>query len=258
MKKLDLQSSYIYGPLHSRRLGVSLGVNLSPVKYKLCSFDCIYCQYGFTDKKVLKTSMSNDFPEPQKVIDELLSALKQAEEKSVKINYITFAGNGEPTVHPKFCEIANKIFAVRDKIVPSVKTAVLSNASCVSDPNIRKILAKFDDAIIKLDAGDENTFKKINRPHTQVKFFHVVSALKSLDNITLQTLFVEGRQTNSSDEQIDKLIDCYNFIKPQKVQIYSLDRVPAEHDLKKVSQTRLNEIRKKIVNKLPGLNVTVY
>jgi len=258
MKKLDLQSSYIYGPINSRRLGVSLGINLSPTKYKLCSFDCLYCQYGFTDIKTLKYSDSADVPTQKEVIDELRAVLKQAEQQSFKFDYITFAGNGEPTVHPEFCGIAEEIITVRDEMIPAAKIAVLSNASCITNQKVKKILSRLDDAIIKLDAGDENMFQKINRPDPQVKFLDVLSGLKSLDNVTLQTLFVEGIAVNSSDEHVDKLIDCYNLIQPRMVQIYSLDRAPAEPLLLKVSKERLNEIRKRISAKLPGLNVAVY
>ena len=258
MKKLDLQSSYIYGPINSRRLGVSLGINLSPTRYKLCSFDCLYCQYGFTDIKTLKYADAADIPDCKQVIDEFCSVLKQAEQKSIKFDYITFAGNGEPTVHPEFCAIAREIMSIRDEMIPSTKIAVLSNASCITDEQVKIILGKLDDAIIKLDAGDEEMFEKINRPDSQVKFRDVLSGLKSLDNVTLQTLFVNGIAVNSSDEHVDKLIDCYNYIQPRMVQIYSLDRAPAEPLLLKVSKERLYEIKKRISGKLPDLNIAVY
>ncbi len=251
MKKINLQPSVVYGPLHSRRLGVSLGINLLPSLYKLCSFNCIYCQYGFTEKLVFDNIPADDFLKKSEIIQDIEIALTEIIKNRTEINFITFAGNGEPTLHPDFSDIVHEVIALRDAIIPCAKLAILSNSSTVTKPIIRDTLNLFDKKIMKLDAGDEETFRKINQAHSNINYDTLVDNLASFNNVTLQTLFLEGNISNSTDTNISSLITQYRKIKPELIQIYSLDREPADSLLKKVSPTRMREIQETISGNVP-------
>lgn len=165
----------IYGPVDSRRLGRSLGINLLPTGYKLCAFDCIYCQYGRT--KVLTTKAEKGrFPVVEVVLRKVEEALRQVPD----LNYVTFSGNGEPTLHPRFDELVEGVVHLRDKLRPEVKTAILSNSALAWKEEIREALAKLDLRIMKLDAGDPFAWRAINRPAPSLDFETVVAGLKEL------------------------------------------------------------------------------
>ncbi|MEW6536855.1 MAG: radical SAM protein [Candidatus Auribacterota bacterium] len=246
MKKICLQSNIIYGPIASRRLGNSLGINLLPTEFKLCSLDCTYCQYGYTQHKVFDRIPSDYVPAMKLVVKEVEHALKQYIASETTLDYLTFAGNGEPTLHPNFPELVSAIVELRDKYLPDVKTAILSNASRVSDASIRAALMRLDKRFMKLDAGDGKTFKEINNPHEKVSYSSVVKALSSMRPLILQTMLVDGCVCNSDDDHIDLLIDQYKKIQPIAIQIYSLDREPANASLVKVPQERLLAISRRI------------
>lgn len=244
MKKMDLQKSIIYGPLLSRRLGLSLGINLLPTDRKLCSFDCLYCQYGFTQETIFKTRLRKDFPKTKDILKELKKYFNDKTSKN--INYITLAGNGEPTLHPDFAEIVDGIIEIRDKYIPTCKLALLSNASTTTNPKICETIKRFDKRIMKLDAGDNKMFKKINRANKNIDYDKLVLSLADLTPITLQTLFVEGSISNTTKKHVTLLIEIYKKIKPENIQIYSLDRTPADEKLKKVSTPKLFDLKKRI------------
>jgi len=250
MRKLYLQPSSVYGPLHSRRLGVSLGVNLLPSIYKLCSFNCLYCQYGFTEKLVFDNLPIDDFLKKSSIIQEIEIALTELAKSKTQIDYITFAGNGEPTLHPEFSEIVKEVIVLRDTIIPSAKLAILSNSSTATAPVIKKTLDLFDKKIMKLDAGNEQAFRKINQAHKNIIYDNLVESLATLKNITIQTLFIDGTFSNSTNDEVFSLIRQYKKICPELIQIYSLDRAPADSGLEKVPESRLLEIKKIISDNL--------
>ncbi len=243
---MDLQQSIIYGPLLSRRLGLSLGINLLPTARKLCSFDCLYCQYGFTPQTVSTDNLSKDFPKTKLILKEIKNYFKE-KTTSKNINYITLAGNGEPTLHPDFAEIVDGIIDIRDKYIPTAKLALLSNASTATNPKICETIKRFDKRIMKLDAGDKKMFKKINRANKNIDYDNLVLSLADLAPITLQTLFVEGSVNNTTKKQVALLSETYKKIKPENIQIYSLDRTPADEKLKKVSTTKLFDLKKQVM-----------
>ena len=245
MKKMDLQKSIIYGPLLSRRLGLSLGINLLPTNRKLCSFDCLYCQYGFTQETIFKNRLGKDFPKTKDILKEIKTYF--SDKTSKNINYITLAGNGEPTLHPDFAEIVDGIIEIRDKYIPTCKLALLSNASTATNPKICETIKRFDKRIMKLDAGDDKMFKKINRANKNIDYDKLVLSLADLAPITLQTLFIEGSTNNTTKKHLTLLIEIYKKIKPDNIQIYSLDRTPADEKLKKVSPKKLFDLKKRIL-----------
>ncbi len=254
MQTLPLQQGIIYGPIKSRRLGLSLGINLMPVDYKVCSFNCVYCHYGFTDTHAMDLSKNiSHIPKP----DEVEKALEVWLKKDKNINYITFSGNGEPTLHPDFEEMADRVRKIRDKYVPEIKLAVLSNSTGLDLPKVKKGLSKLDMVIMKLDCGTPGMFSKINRPAKKVEYDDMVENLITLDKIIIQSVFVGGRITNTDPGEVEEWIDKIKDINPESVQIYSLDRPSASPDFEKVDGYVLSKIAEQ-ARKISGIEVEVF
>ncbi|HEY83153.1 MAG TPA: radical SAM protein [Dehalococcoidia bacterium] len=241
MPAIALQSGIIYGPVRSRRLGWSLGLNISPTTYKLCSFNCVYCQYGWTKVWTMDASTQlGDLPTPEEFEQALLEALRK--NRDHEINNITFSGNGEPTLHPQFEELVSIARRLKERYLPSAGLGVLSNSSTVSLERVRRALGKLDFKIMKLDAGDPETFAKINRACPGVDYQIVIKGLKSLAGVTLQTMFIDGSPSNSGEREVLKWQERVGEIKPIKAQIYSLHRPSAASSLREVPAERLEEI----------------
>ncbi len=240
MRVYDLKTGIIYGLVRSRRLKSSMGINLSPCDFKLCSFSCQYCHYGFTNVvSTLCSGYEEHFPTPNQVEDAVIDALDTFQETPL---YITFSGNGEPSMHPDFPEIVDRVNRIRDAHAPSVKTAILSNSTTVHIPETREAILKLDAPIMKLDAGDPETFRKVNRPAKGVEFDRLVSALAAMQNIIIQTCLLSGSITNSDDPQIDSWIEQISQIRPKEVQVYTVDRPPADSGLIPVPKERMQAI----------------
>jgi wyosine [tRNA(Phe)-imidazoG37] synthetase (radical SAM superfamily) len=214
---IPLQQGIIYGPVNSRRLGRSLGINLLPTTIKVCTFNCAYCQYGWTRQ----TLPEPDLPQ----LSEVISALeKSVQNLPVAPAYLTFSGNGEATLHPSFAAIVEEVIFLRNRCLPNAKTAILSNSSTVSSPVIREVLSKLDVRIMKLDCGLENCFRTYNRPRNGIELKMIVSGLKELQDVTIQTLFAGGPGGNFTEGNLEGWIKTLEEIKPIFVQIYTLDR----------------------------------
>lgn len=254
---LQLQDGIIYGPVRSRRLGSSLGVNLLPSSYKLCGFNCVYCQYGPTPPSGFKFQGHDCTGLP--AVEEVRQALRNALVKHPDVSYVTFSGNGEATLHPDFDRIVDIAVESRDSLAPHAKVAILSNANGVIRADIHESLMKLDVPIMKLDAGNEDLFKRINRPHPSIKFNEVIEGLVELDhpNLTIQTLFIRGKVDNTSAESIKVWSDALAAISPKAVQIYSLDRPAAESGFLKVDKAELDRIAMQ-VNEATGIQITAY
>ncbi len=248
----------IFGPIHSRRLGTSLGVNLLPTDGKICSFDCLYCEAGFNAQGPGK----NGIPSRETVKKALAKKLKAMAEAGDPLDVITFSGNGEPTLHPHFKEIVMDVLMLRDRYFPNVKVSVLSNSTMLGNENVVKALKKVDMNILKLDSAISPTLRAINQPaSTGVQPYGVVADLKQFDGkCIVQTMFLRGEHNgnkidNTTDAEIDALIEAYKEINPQEVMIYSIDRKTPEENLQKVSAEELQKIGDKI--KAAGIKVQV-
>lgn len=252
---IPLKSGIIYGPVNSRRLGRSLGLNLSPVRYKLCSFNCVYCQYGWTDVTMLDAAQyEKDFP----TADDFASTLERVliEQNNEGIDNITFSGNGESTLHPQFVELVDIAGALKNKYCPTARIGVLTNSSVATMEKVRMALEKLDFKIMKLDAGNIETFKEINRPCPQVDYQAILESLKSMPNVTLQTMFVDGAYQNIDRRKVDSWVERVGEIKPIKAQIYSLHRPSAASSLREVPAEKLKEIAAR-VESTTGVSVEV-
>jgi len=254
MKVLPLKKGIIYGPVDSRRLGKSLGINLSPVEHKLCSFNCIYCHYGWTER-VTKDAAKHieDFPKKEDVF----TALRQAIKLDREVDYITFSGDGEPTLHPEFEEIVCEVRKIRDELVPGTPIAVLSNSSMLFTESVRRAVSMIDLKMLKLDAGIERIFREINKPVSGLHLNYIVDALKGVEDFLIQTLFVKGVVDNTVEENLAQWIKILSSIKPRSVQIYSTDRPVPEQGIEKVSREGLEQIALR-VKKETGIQVEVF
>ncbi|MDD5509259.1 MAG: radical SAM protein [Dehalococcoidales bacterium] len=239
MNNIPLQPGPTYGPVRSRRLGWSLGLNISPISYKLCSFNCVYCQYGWTAVHTLDIGdRFQDLPST----DDFAKALENALRQDRPIDNITFSGNGEATLHPQFAELVDITVALKKNYRPLARLGILSNSSSVASEGVRCALAKLDFRIMKLDAGDIETFSRINRPCRGVDYNAILDGLKSMDNVSLQAMFVDGEIQNVSKREIIKWIERVSEIRPINIQIYSLHRPPAASGLVEVTEEKLKEI----------------
>lgn len=239
----------IFGPIHSRRLGVSLGVNLMPNDGKICSFDCVYCEAGYNAQGAGKSGI----PTREAVKKGLSRKLKAMIEAGEHLDVITFSGNGEPTLHPQFKEIVNDVLMLRDRHFPNVKVSVLSNSTMLQKDTVFEALKKVDNNILKLDSAVIGTMRAMNQPTSpNVLPEGVIADLKRFGGkCIVQTMFLRGehngkRIDNTTDEEINALIEAYKEIAPQEVMIYSIDRKTPEENLEKVSKEELESIGKRI------------
>ena len=219
---------------------MSLGINLLPGDLKVCPFNCIYCQYGYTAPAGLRMEYDRSRLPGTKDVE---LALVDGIQKNPNIEYITFSGNGEPTIHPDFPELVELVINTRNRLIPAAKTAILSNSATVSQPDIVTALDKLDRRFMKLDCGDDKTFRRFNRGHKSVTFSEVVSGLKNMRDIVIQALFAGGTHGNASEENIERWILAVGEIRPQECHIYSLDRTPADGCLIKLEIADLNAIK---------------
>lgn len=243
--------STIFGPIHSRRLGVSLGINLMPDDGKICSFDCLYCEAGYNAQGPGTTGL----PLRQKVYSMLDAKLKQMKEEGSPLDVITFSGNGEPTLHPDFPAIIDDTIALRDRDYPEAKVSVLTNSTRIFSPEVAEALKKVDNNILKLDSAVDATMRFIDRPNSgDFTVRRVVDALKQFEGTgIIQTMMLRGEHDgipvdNTTDTEIEALIAAYNEIKPSEIMLYSLDRSTPEEKLVKVEKEELEIIADRIRN----------
>jgi wyosine [tRNA(Phe)-imidazoG37] synthetase (radical SAM superfamily) len=241
---IPLQRGILYGPVQSRRLGRSLGLNILPDEIKVCSMDCRYCQYSWTGLLSQQAKQFAHFlPSRDSVAEAIEKRLKELASVGTPPDTITFSGNGEATLHPDFPGIASDVVAARDAHAPRCRTAILSNSTTVHRKDVRSALILLDDPVLKLDTGREDTFRLLNRPARGVRFEDLMVGLQAVGpRITLQAMFVQGRVDNSTDEEVRDWAKAVAAIKPKSVQIYTLDRGPADHGLQPVPFKRLKAI----------------
>jgi wyosine [tRNA(Phe)-imidazoG37] synthetase (radical SAM superfamily) len=236
----------IFGPVRSRRLGVSLGINLLPTKRKICNFNCIYCECGWT--RDIEKAVSR-LPGRKEVYNALDSKLSELIKKNIIPDVITYAGNGEPTLHPDFPGIIDDSIILRDKYFKKTRIAVLSNATTISNPLIKNALLKVDQNILKLDSAFDSTIKIHNQPRVNVNVEELINNLIGFDGkLIIQTLFLRGIYNgkvvdNTTQVEIREWLKAIERIKPSEVMIYTISRdTPEDARLKKVPLNELKEI----------------
>lgn len=236
--------SPIFGPIHSRRLGVSLGINLLPEDGKFCSFDCIYCECGFNADHHPKKAL----PTREEVFKALEERLIDMKANGPVPDVLTFAGNGEPTMHPHFPEIVDDVCILRDRYFPKAKISVLSNATQIIRPAVFKALMKVDNNIQKLDTVNTEYISNVDRPSGRYDIQKIIECLKAFNGkVIIQTMFMKGKMngkdvSNVSDEYVLPWLKVVKDISPEKVMIYTIDRETPDHDLKKATHEELDRI----------------
>jgi wyosine [tRNA(Phe)-imidazoG37] synthetase (radical SAM superfamily) len=247
----------IFGPIHSRRLGLSLGVNLLPIDAKICSFNCIYCECGYNT-----TMQESPIPTREQVHEALEAKLKEMVAEGQIPDVITYAGNGEPTLHADFEEIIDDTIVLRNQYCPTAKVSVLSNSTRIHKPNVFRALNKVDNNILKFDSAIDRTMKLIDCPvGKEINVAWFVEHLKNFNGkLIIQTMFLRGEFKgesfdNTTDEEIEAWLKALEEIRPQQVMIYSLDREAPTKTLQKVSVEELNIIADKARER--GFDVSV-
>lgn len=237
--------SPIFGPIHSRRLGISLGINLLPADGKACTFDCIYCECGYNADHRPHTPL----PTREQVREALEKQLQSMKENGPTPNVLTFAGNGEPTSHPHFPEIIADTVALRDKYFPEAKVSVLSNATQTGKEKVRQALLKVDNNIQKLDTVNESYILELDRPTGPYSVQQVIENLKKFEgHVIIQTMFLKGlspegrNMDNTTDDFVLPWLQAVKEIQPEKVMIYSIDRETPDQQLLKATHEELDRI----------------
>lgn len=249
----------IFGPVVSRRLGISLGINLLPNDSKLCSFDCIYCECGWNPQKGYVKAVLPTRDEVKKLLGERLSFMKNETELP---DVITFAGNGEPTMHPDFALIIDDTIQIRNELCPGARIAVLSNSTMLHKPKVVDALKKIDDNILKLDSGIPATIRLLDQPVGRFDLHSVVENIKKFDGqFIIQTMFIKGVfkgvvVDNTTGPEITAWIAILQQIRPKLVMIYTIARDTAANNLRKVSADELELIAGQ-VRKETGMEVQV-
>jgi wyosine [tRNA(Phe)-imidazoG37] synthetase (radical SAM superfamily) len=254
-----LFNEIIFGPVKSRRLGVSLGVNLLPTHHKVCNYNCVYCECGW-NKEAVKDNIS--LPSRNEVKISLEARLKHLKAENLPLDSITFAGNGEPCLHPEFAGIVDDVIVLRNKYYPSAKTTVLSNAGLLNNEAIFEALKRLDNNILKLDAGTDKMYHLINRGSEKITINQIVENLIKFEGkLVIQTLFLKGKYKdeiidNTTDEEVDAWLQHIKAISPEYVMIYPIDRATPADNLEKIDRKELEVIAAKL-SKL-GINSKVY
>jgi wyosine [tRNA(Phe)-imidazoG37] synthetase (radical SAM superfamily) len=248
----------VFGPVKSRRFGVSLGINLLPLSNKVCNFNCIYCECGWTD---LQKAEVTYFP-AEEILQSIEDQFKHIISVGSRIDHITFAGNGEPTMHPQFADIIEATVQLRNRYMPSIKIAVLSNGALLAKKRVIEALKLVDQRVMKLDAGTNDTFQKIDMPLASRPISWYIEKYKEFNgDLTVQTIFLKGIHNNhyidnTIPEEINEWIKALQEIKPSQVMMYTIDReTPAAH-LKKIPAEELKNICD--YARANGVNANIY
>ena len=244
--------SPIFGPVHSRRLGISLGINLLPADGKVCSFDCIYCECGFNEDHRPTLPM----PTREEVAAKLEEKLQQMSAEGQLPDVLTFAGNGEPTCHPHFAEIIDDTIRLRDQYCPQAKVSVLSNSTMIHRQQVHDALMRVDNNILKLDTVDPIYINKVDRPIGSYDVNAIIEHMKTFHgHLIIQTMFMRGKVTgedeacvdNTTEEYVAPWLEAIKTIKPQQVMVYTIDRETPAQGLEKASREQLDAIRDRVI-----------
>ena len=236
--------SPIFGPVKSRRLGISLGINLLPADGKVCTFDCIYCECGLNATRRTKSPL----PTREEVAEALEKKLMEMKEHGELPDVLTFAGNGEPTIHPHFGEIIDDTIALRDRLCPAAKVSVLTNATLITRDTVFEALKKVDNNILKLDTVDSSYIDTIDRPTGKYDVNTIIDRMRAFEGkAVIQTMFMKGEVdgkdvNNTGDRYVMPWIATVKSIAPREVMIYTIDRETPVSGLQKATREELDRI----------------
>lgn len=248
-----LREKTVFGPIHSRRLGSSLGINLLPENGKICTFDCIYCECGWNkdgrDDTVIPTA--------EKVHTDLERMLIKLSHDDTPVDSITFSGDGEPTLNPEFPIIIDDTLRLRNQYYPKAKVSVLSNATRIHRPEILAALKRVDNPIMKIDAPTNALAEKINHPVPGYDVASVVEALKGFEgNFVLQTMFLRSEDFDSSaPEVLNGWMDIVRLLSPREIMVYTIDRPTPAQNLQKFTVEEMRNLLEPLLRE--GFNIQI-
>lgn len=243
----NCKNKVVYGPILSRRLGKSLGINLFPSDFNVCTFDCIYCECGPTKRNISNT---HNFTSVEKIKNELKRSFEHHSLNQTPIDYITFAGNGEPTYYPFFSQTVDFVIELRDRYFPQKPLAIFSNGTMISNPKIVDSILKLDERIFKLDAGDEKTFNLINRPNISLFLERFIDRLTKLKQIKISSAVLCSGIRNFDSLKNCSYIEALRKIEPIEVHLYSIDYPPAYRGVRRARISKMLELAQYIANNL--------
>ena len=239
-----MRETTVFGPIFSRRLGSSLGINLLPQNGKICNFDCVYCECGWNKDGLADTQL----PTAEEVREALETKLKACVKDGTPIDSITFSGDGEPTLNPAFPEIIGLTLALRDRYYPAAKVSVLSNATRCGSPSVFEALQKVDNAILKLDAPTDAQAALVNRPAAGYHVADVVENLKRFEGkFVLQTMFLKGPGWATGD-WVEGWMEIVRQVKPREVMVYTIDRETPMAGLKKYTVEEMRSLVQPLID----------
>ena len=243
----------VFGPIRSRRLGSSLGVNILPSKGKLCNFDCIYCECGWNSDGSDRGPLPS-YDDVKAALEVKIAALAEA---GTEVDSITFSGNGEPTMHPDFDRIIDVTVELRDRYYPRAKVSVLSNAVLAGRESVARALMKVDNPILKIDASSDELIQKINKPVGQYRLADIVRNLKAFGgNFVLQTMFLRSDAFSAvSDGALEKWMDIVRELKPREVMVYTIDRETPDNTLSKYTAEEMHSMVQPLIDE--GYNIQI-
>lgn len=248
-----IREETVFGPIFSRRLGSSLGINLLPREGKICNFDCIYCECGWNrdglgDRRI---------PTAAEVREALEARLRQVAADGTHVDSITFSGDGEPTLNPEFPAIIDDTLRLRDRWLPSAKVSVLSNATRVHVPEIFAALTRVDNPIMKIDAPTDEAVRRINRPAPGYSLERTIAALRRFDgDFVLQTMFLKSDGFDSSEPaQLAAWMDIVRLLNPRKIMVYTIARPTPEAGLEKFSEAEMRSLTAPLIEE--GFNIEI-
>ena len=230
----------VFGPIRSRRLGSSLGVNILPAHGKMCNFDCVYCECGWNRDG----AGDKAYPRLADVAAALEKRLGELSQQGIPVDSITFSGNGEPTLNPDFAAIVDKTIQLRDRFYPSAKVSVLSNATMVGRESVFDALKKVDNAIMKIDASTDELIEKVNKPTGVYRLETVIEGLKKFEgNFVLQTMFLRSDEFDTAaPEALDRWMDIVRELRPRKIMVYTIDRETPDKTLGKYTVEQMAQM----------------
>ena len=244
----------VFGPIYSRRLGSSLGVNILPSKGKLCNFDCVYCECGWNRDGAVP---ERRFPRLEEVEAALKDKMSKAAAEGVPVDSITFSGNGEPTMNPDFASIIDVTLRLRDLYFPKAKVSVLSNATLLGRQDVAQALMRVDNPILKIDASSQELVEKINKPVGTYRLTDVIENMKGFaGNFILQTMFLKSADFNTTvPEALDAWMDIVRELKPRQVMVYTIDRETPDKTLGKYTVEEMTAMVQPLIDE--GFDVQV-
>lgn len=249
-----MREEIVFGPIFSRRLGSSLGINLLPEKGKLCNFDCIYCECGWN----ADGRDDRHIPDAEALRTALDAKLRECRESGAAIDSITFSGDGEPTLNPDFAEIIGITLALRDKYYPEAKVSVLTNATRLHRDDVREALMRVDNPILKIDAPATELVHRINRPQGEYEVSQVVEDMKLFNgDFVLQTMFLRSSDFDSSaPEVLDGWMDIVRELHPREIMVYTIARPTPQSGLQKFTEAQMRDLVRPLIEE--GFNIKIY